>query len=89
MNCLVCGASAQQISTTIDGMGIVCPACGEYDVSSSVLATEQLQRLEPDERSNALSKAKRLALQGARPIITTHLLAAHIELGEQSAAISD
>ncbi len=82
MNCLVCGASAQQISTTIDGMGIVCPACGEYDVSSSVLATEQLQRLEPDERVDALNKAKRSAPPGARPMITTNLLAAHIELGE-------
>src|SRR5258708_4263015 len=35
---------------TTDGVSIVCPMCGEYDVASSVLATEQLQRLEPEER---------------------------------------
>jgi len=63
--------------------------CGEYDVASSVLATEQLQRLEPEQRGNALTKAKRLAQPGARPMITTNLIAADIELGEQSMAMSD
>ena len=89
MNCPVCGANAEQIMSATDGVSIVCPMCGEYDVSSSVLATEQLQRLEPEERANALNKAKRSALPGARPMITTNLIAADIELGEQSAAISN
>jgi hypothetical protein len=89
MNCPVCGANAEQIMSTTDGVSIVCAMCGEYAVSSSVLATEQLQRLEPEERGNALNKAKRSALPGTRPMITTNLIAANIELGEQSVAMSD
>ena len=89
MNCPVCGANAEEIASTSDGVSIVCAICGEFGVSNSVLATEQLRRLEPDERSDVLSKAKRAAQSGARPMITTHLLAADLELGEQSAAISD
>ena len=89
MKCPICCANAEHIVSTIDGLSIACPICGEYDVASSVLATEQLRRLEPDERSDVLSKAKRAAQSGARPMITTHLLAADLELGEQSAAISD
>ena len=89
MNCPVCGANAERIMSTSEGVTIACPMCGKYDVSSSVLATEQLQRLEPEARGEALSKAKRCALPGARPTITTNLLAADIELGEQSVATSD
>ena len=36
-------------------------------------------------RRNAANKAKRSAQPGARPMITTNLIAADIELGEQSA----
>jgi hypothetical protein len=88
MNCPVCGANAEQIMSTSDGVSVVCSICGEYDVASSVVATEQLQRLEPDRRDDVLNRAKRLAQPGARPMITTNLLAADIELGEQSAVIS-
>jgi predicted RNA-binding Zn-ribbon protein involved in translation (DUF1610 family) len=89
MSCPVCGANAEQITSTIDGVSIVCPMCGEYDISSSVLTTEQWQRLEPEERCDVLDEAKRSAQPGARPMITTNLIAADIELGEQSVAISD
>ncbi len=89
MSCPVCGANAEQITSTIDGVSIVCPMCGEYDISSSVLTTEQWQRLEPEERCDLLDEAKRSAQPGARPMITINLIAADIELGEQSVAISD
>jgi hypothetical protein len=75
MNCPICGASAEQIPTTNNGVIIVCRMCGEYDVSSSVIATGQWQRLEPEERRNALNMAKRSARPGARPMIRTYLLA--------------
>jgi hypothetical protein len=75
MNCLVCGAKAEQTAATIDGVSIRCPVCGEYDVSSSAIATEQWQRLAPEERRDALDQAKRSAQPGARPMITTYLLA--------------
>jgi len=75
MNCPVCGANAEQIQTASEGVSIVCPACGEYDVSRSVIATGQWQRLEPEERGDLLNKAKRSALPGARPMITPYLLA--------------
>jgi hypothetical protein len=89
MNCPVCGINAEQIPTTTNGSGIACPTCGEYDVSSSVIATEQLQRLEPKERCNALNEAKRSAQPGTRPVITTNLLATSLELGEEPASISN
>jgi hypothetical protein len=63
--------------------------CGAYDISSSVLITEQWQRLEPEERCDVLDEAKRSAQPGARPMITTNLIAADIELGEQSVSMSD
>ena len=75
MNCPVCGANAEQIATTVESVSILCPVCGEYDVSSSVIATGQLQGLEPKERGAALNKAKRSAQPGARPVITPYLLA--------------
>jgi hypothetical protein len=74
MNCHVCGANAEQIATTIDAATIDCPTCGEYDVASSVIATGQLQALEPERRRDVLDKAKLSAQPGARPVITTYLL---------------
>jgi predicted RNA-binding Zn-ribbon protein involved in translation (DUF1610 family) len=75
MNCAICGANAEQTETTIDGVSINCPNCGEYDIASTVIAREQLQRLDSEERRFALGMAKRSAEQGARPLITTYLLA--------------
>ena len=75
MNCPVCGANAEQIMSATDGVSIVCPMCGEFDVASSVMATGQLQRLEPDQRGDVLDKARRSAEPGARPVITPYLLA--------------
>ena len=74
MNCPVCGANAEQVSTTIDSVSIRCPTCGEYDVESTVVATGQLQRLEPEQRRDVLDQAKRSAQPGARPLIRTLLL---------------
>ena len=88
MSCPVCGTDAEQITSTSDGVNIICPMCGEYDISSSVLTTEQRQRLEPEERCDALNKAKCSAQPGARPMITAYLIAADLEFSEQSAAIS-
>ena len=75
MNCLVCGAKAELIDVTIDGVSIACPKCGEYAVSSADIATAQMERLEPEQRRAALDEAKRSAQPGALPTITTHLLA--------------
>jgi predicted RNA-binding Zn-ribbon protein involved in translation (DUF1610 family) len=50
MDCPVCCTNAQQIATTIDRVSIVCPMCGGYDISRSVIATGQLQTLEPETR---------------------------------------
>jgi predicted RNA-binding Zn-ribbon protein involved in translation (DUF1610 family) len=32
MNCPICGATAQQGSAATQGVAIVCPTCGEYEV---------------------------------------------------------
>lgn len=79
MNCLVCGANAEQTSTTMAGMTIVCPTCGEYDISSAVLATDKWQRFGPEERLDVLDEAKQSVQPGAaRPMITMNLIAADI-----------
>jgi hypothetical protein len=75
MKCFVCGANAERIAATIDAMSIVCPACGEYDVSSSAIATGQMEKLEPEQRRDALVQAKRSAQPDTRPMINTYLLA--------------
>src|SRR5713226_9065206 len=67
MDCLICGANAEQIPTANDGVGIFCPICGEYDVARAVLATGQLSKLEPDQRRDVLDKAKHSAQPDARP----------------------
>jgi hypothetical protein len=87
MDCPVCTANAEQIATAIDGMGIICPTCGEYDVSSSVLAAEDWQRLDPDERCDVLNDAKRSGQPGVRPTITSDLIAAYMEPAEEPAAL--
>jgi hypothetical protein len=73
MDCPICGAIAEQIRTTIASVTIICPMCGEFDVA--VMATGQLQKLEPDQRGYVLDKARRSAQPGARPVITPYLLA--------------
>ena len=75
MDCPICGAIAERIRTTIDGVSIVCPMCGEFDVASSVMATGQLQRLELEQRGDVLDKARRSAEPGVRAVITPYLLA--------------
>ena len=75
MKCLVCGAGAEQIAATIDVVSILCPACGEYDVSSSTIATGQMKELSAEQRREASDQAKRSAQPGTRPMITTYLLA--------------
>jgi hypothetical protein len=87
MDCPVCTANAEQIATAIDGMGIICPTCGEYDVSSSVLAAEAWQRLDLDKRCDVLNDAKRSGQPGARPTITNELLAAYMEPADEPAAL--
>src|SRR5258708_32359559 len=69
MDCPICGASAQQIPIANDGLSISCPTCGEYDVARAVVATRQLQELEPEHPSDALDKVKRRAPPDARPFI--------------------
>jgi hypothetical protein len=75
MKCFVCGANAEKIATTIDAVSIVCPTCGEYGVSGSAIATGQIEKLEPEQRRDALLQAKRSAQPGTRPVINTYLLA--------------
>jgi hypothetical protein len=75
MKCLICDANAELIDVTIDAVSFACPRCGEYAVSGSAIATGQVEELEPEQRRDALDQAKRSAQSGARPMITTYLLA--------------
>jgi transcription initiation factor TFIIIB Brf1 subunit/transcription initiation factor TFIIB len=75
MDCPICGTNTEDISTTADGLRIVCSTCGEYDITSAVLGSEQWQTLDPEERFDVLKDAKRSAQPNARPVIATYLLA--------------
>jgi hypothetical protein len=75
MNCPVCGANTEEISSTAEGLSIVCSTCGEYDISSAVLGAEQWQRLELEQRCDVLDEAKRSAQPNAHPVIAASLLA--------------
>jgi hypothetical protein len=75
MDCPICGAVAERITTTIDTVSIACPVCGEFDVASSVIASGQLQGLALEQRTDVLDQARRSAVPGARPMITPYLLA--------------
>jgi ribosome-binding protein aMBF1 (putative translation factor) len=75
MNCLVCGAKAELIDVTIDGVSISCPRCGEYDVSGLTIGSGHMETLKPEQRRDALKQAKLSAQPGDRPMITTRLLA--------------
>jgi hypothetical protein len=74
MECPICGANAEQLPATTDAMSIACPACGEYDISTS-LPIEDWQSLELRDRRDVLDEAKRSAQPGARAIITADLVA--------------
>lgn len=68
MQCCACGAVAQDKTPgDFDGVVIVCPRCGEYEISGTVLNT--VLRLSLPECLDVLTKAKRLAQAGQRPII--------------------
>jgi hypothetical protein len=75
MDCPICGAIAERVATIVDGLSIACPMCGEFDVASSVMASGQLQALALEERADVLGRAQRSAERGARPMITSYLLA--------------
>jgi hypothetical protein len=73
MDCLICGANAEKIPTAITDISILCPTCGEYDVSGMVIATGELRILELRQRREMLDKARRSARPDTRPMITTYL----------------
>jgi hypothetical protein len=75
INCPVCGGNAEQLAASGDSVSINCSKCGEYDIAGSIVATEQLETLDPDERRGALDMAKQSAQPGTRPMITVDLLA--------------
>jgi hypothetical protein len=75
MRCLVCGADAEQIPVRVGSMGVVCPACGEYEIENAVIGAGQLWSLKPEQRRDILDRAKRSAPTGARPLIRPFLLA--------------
>lgn len=86
MTCAICGANAEQITNTIYGVNIVCPMCGEYGITGSVLGMEQWARLASQERCEALNRAKASARPGACPLIKANLISADVEPAEQSDA---
>jgi hypothetical protein len=74
MDCVVCGADAEQIPSGVGRIGIVCRVCGEYDVETAVIAAGQWRSLEPEQRRDILDEAKRSAQPGTRPLIQSYLL---------------
>ncbi len=69
MQCSVCGAEAEDLSSgDFDGLIVRCKRCGEYAVADGAL--NDFLRLDYDARVAALEKAKGSAASGGRPAIT-------------------
>ena len=69
MQCSVCGAEAEDLSSgEFDGLVVRCKRCGEYAVADD--AVNDFLRLDYDDRVAALDKAKGVAGSGTRPEIT-------------------
>ena len=71
MDCPICGAAAAENITGpgFDGLGVRCRNCKDFDVADAVL--NQLLRMDIEERTAALEKARRLASPGERPVINS------------------
>jgi len=74
IQCPICDGLAEDLPNTIDGKSIHCERCGDFDVSGAVYDPGYLERLDPEERRQALANAKHAASQGKRPMITTNCL---------------
>lgn len=74
MECPVCRSPDVKDTTTLSGerRSFKCLLCGEYDISGTVYDAGRLQRLEKDGRQRVLNSARRFALNGERPIITSY-----------------
>ena len=70
MQCPVCCTPANNLTpATYDGVVVGCRSCGEYQVTATVF--NKLLRLNVEARTDALERAKRLTVVGARPTIST------------------
>ncbi len=88
MQCPICDGLAEDLPNTIDGKSVHCDRCGDFDVSGSVFDTRFLERLDPEERRQALANAKHAAAQGRRLMITTNCLGKIVFLGSTSQEVS-
>lgn len=68
MQCPICGAEAKDLTAgDFDGLVVDCKHCGEYAVADAVF--NQLLRLDFDQRTAALEKARQDASLETRPTI--------------------
>lgn len=70
MECEVCKRPANdRTPADYDGVKIDCPDCEKYAIAGSIL--DRFRRLDPEERKEALRRAKRRTGSGSRPLIST------------------
>ncbi len=73
MNCGVCGLETKDIAAKdFDGQHIRCPRCGDYEIAGSVYDNGAWDRLDSEQRKDALEKAKRNAKPGEVPLISNY-----------------
>jgi hypothetical protein len=73
MQCSVCGAEAEDLSSgDFDGLIVRCKRCGEYEIADGAL--NDFLRLDYDARVAALAKAKSSVEAKRRPAITEAFL---------------
>jgi hypothetical protein len=69
MQCLICtGAARDATPAGFDGIVVLCPTCGDYEVADSAL--KRFRNASVAERDAALRKARSFQT-GIRPTITT------------------
>jgi hypothetical protein len=88
IQCPICDGLAEDLPNTIDGKSIHCERCDDFDVSGTVYDPGYLERLDPEERRQALENAKLAAPQGKRPMITTTCLGKIVFSGSSFSEVS-
>lgn len=71
--CPICEGKAEDIGlNTFAGKAVKCSSCGEFEITRSLLLESKWQMLDLNGRLAALERAKKEAVVGARPRITSY-----------------
>lgn len=69
MECIVCGGPAEQMDSTGDYKGWLCPECGRYRVSGTMLSMLRGRRFDLKKTRTCLQERRKAS---SEPMLTSH-----------------